>query len=118
MGGKQDVTMLSGQVLEFLERHPGAFTAQELWEYIPWNGRRILPCHVQQALEQRLFPMGLVAADKDVTVTRVKGRVKASPGTRWCALAQAPPGFLIHDPAEASANAIHGAEAEMRVKAE
>jgi hypothetical protein len=93
------VTALSGQVLEFLERYPGAFTAQELWEYIPWNGRRILPCHVRQALEQRLFPMGLVAADKDVTRARVKGRVKASPGTRWCALAQAPPGFLVHDPA-------------------
>ena len=56
--------MLSNLILEFLEAHSGeTFTAAELWKRVSRRGR-VFPCHVQQALERRLFLRGDVAADK------------------------------------------------------
>jgi hypothetical protein len=91
--------LLSDRILHFLESHPGAFTAGELWLYIfPGNrGKRILTCHVQQALERRLFPEGLVAADGGVTLAE-NGFAQASKRTRWCAGEDAPPNYLVCDP--------------------
>lgn len=88
-------TMLSDALLIFLEEHLNdTFTAQELWERVPWPGR-IYPCHTQQALERRLFPDGLVAADGDVSM--VGDFLKGPPGTRWCARDGASEGFLVYD---------------------
>jgi len=88
-------TNMSGALLAFLEEHPGdTFTAQELWERVPWPGR-IYPSHVQQALERRLFPDGLVVADGNVS--RVGKFLKATPDTRWCVRDGAPAGFLVYD---------------------
>lgn len=91
--------MLSDAILEFLERRPGqAFTARELWEHLRPRGR-VLPCHIQQALERRLFPQGEVVADR-VYLGEINDLVRAHPDTRWCAREGAPPGFLIYDPDE------------------
>ncbi len=90
---------LSDRILRFLETHPGTFTAGELWLHaFPGNrGKRILTCHVQQALERRLFPDGLVAADGGVTLAE-DGFAQASKHTRWCAGEDAPPSYLVCDP--------------------
>lgn len=89
--------MLSDAVLDFLEEHPGeTFTAREMWERVSWK-RRILPAHIQQALERRLFPGGFVVADGSV---RMVGNFPvAMPDTRWCVLDGAQAGF-VYDPLE------------------
>ena len=87
--------MLSDAVLEFLEEHPGeVFTATDLWSRVNWPGR-VFPCHVQQALERRLFLEGSVVANRDVRMEG--GFPKASGSTRWCARDGAPAGFLTYD---------------------
>ncbi|TET49265.1 MAG: hypothetical protein E3J64_09885, partial [Anaerolineales bacterium] len=80
--------MLSDTLLSFLQGHPGeAFTAAELWGRFDWPGR-VLPCHVQQALERRLLPDGLVVASGTL---RVDGDfVRGCPRTRWCGACRAP----------------------------
>jgi hypothetical protein len=90
--------MLSDELLVFLRAHRGeAFTAGELRERIEWPGR-VLPCHVQQALERKLLPEGAVAAKGRL---RMEGRfVRACPRTRWCALEGAPRGFVTYTPGE------------------
>lgn len=91
---------LSEAVLEFLACHPDhAFTAGELWEQIRPPGR-VLACHVQQALEYRLFTEGAVVADGDVWLEGE--RVKASSNTRWRAwtytLSSNGANWLAYDP--------------------
>ena len=92
------MAMLSDAILKFLEAHSGeTFTAAELWKRVPRHGR-VFPCHIQQALERRLFPRGDVAAskvylDEDDEVFPVK----AFADTRWCARMGAPQGFLVYD---------------------
>ena len=90
--------MLSNALLAFLENRPGeSFTAGELQERVRWPGR-VLPCHVQQALERKLFLEGAVAADRIDLVDGGGFPARAVPGTRWAALETAPPGFLAYDP--------------------
>ena len=92
--------MLSDVILDFLRDHPEPFTAQELWERIPRNGKRLFPAHIQLALEQRLFPQGFVLADAGVTYDTQKAFVHSSPDTRWVALSAAQLGLLIFDQIE------------------
>ena len=94
------VMTLGDVILDFLRDHPGPFTARELWERIPKNGKRLFPAHVKLALERRLFPRGFVLADAGVTYDARKALVHSSPGTRWCVLSAAQPGRLIFDPVE------------------
>ena len=98
--------MLSDVLLGFLEKHPGeTFTAREMWERVSWEGR-ILPAHIQLALERRLFPGGFVAADGNVSVAG--DFPKAMPGTRWCVLDGASVGFLVYDPFDGICEYIPG----------
>lgn len=92
-------TTLSDSVLAFLEGNPDrAFTPAELWEQVRPPGR-VLPCHVQQALERRLFVDGDVVAAGDVWL---EGEViKASPDTRWRlwdGSDEMPAGCWVYDP--------------------
>ena len=90
--------MLSDALLRFLRAHPGeAFTPGELRERIEWPGR-VLPCHVQQALERKLLPEGSVVAKGRLRVEG--GFVRACRRTRWCAAEGAPRGFLSFTPGE------------------
>jgi hypothetical protein len=90
--------MLSDALLAFLQNHSGqAYTAAELWSELDWPGR-VLPCHVQQALERKLFPEGSVVAHGGL---RTEGEfIRAAKGTRWCAMEGAPGGFLTWTPGE------------------
>jgi len=92
------MSALSDALLEFLEEHPGeAFTADELFESIPWPGR-VYSSHVQQALERRLLPERLVLAEGDL---RQEGKfVKSDPATRWFAVEGAPAGLVAYVPGE------------------
>ena len=92
--------MLSDVVLDFLRDNPEPFTARELWERIPKNGKRLFPAHIRLALERRLFPQGFVLADAGVTYDTRKAFVHSSPDTRWLTLSAAQPGRLIFDPVE------------------
>jgi hypothetical protein len=90
--------MLSDALLAFLQQHSGeSYTAAQLWEQVEWPGR-VLPCHVQQALERRLLPEGAVLAKGRLRVEG--GFVRAGPRTRWCALEGAPEGYVAYTPGE------------------
>jgi len=97
---------LSDALLTFLEEYASdTFTARELWERVPWPGR-IYPCHIQQALERRLFPGGFVATNGGVSMAG--DFPKAMPGTRWCVLDGAQAGFLVYDPFDGICEYIPG----------